>query len=94
MATNAQVQGLQQKAKEAIITLNQATAIQIAEQAASEMDAADLVDDEKAAYSGPTRRVAGAGRPIPPWESLRPARRPLPLSLAGRDPRPRRGWGL
>ncbi len=44
MATDTQVQGLQQKAKEAIISLNRATAIQIAEQAASEMSAAELLD--------------------------------------------------
>ena len=44
MATEAQEQGLQQKAKEAIITLNKAAAIQIAEQAASELGAAELVD--------------------------------------------------
>jgi trimethylamine corrinoid protein len=35
---------LQQNAKEAIITLNRTAAIQIAEQAASEMDASELVD--------------------------------------------------
>jgi hypothetical protein len=35
---------LQQKAKEAIITLNKAAAIQIAEQAASEMSASELID--------------------------------------------------
>ena len=44
MVSEAQEQGLQQKAKEAIITLNKAAAIQIAEQASSEMSAPELVD--------------------------------------------------
>jgi trimethylamine corrinoid protein len=44
MAAEVQEQGLQQKAKEAIITLNKAAAIQIAEQASSEMGASELVD--------------------------------------------------
>ena len=44
MSTAAEGQSLQEKAKEAIITLNKAAAIQIAEQAASEMDAAELID--------------------------------------------------
>lgn len=43
MVTDAQEQGLQQKAKEAIITLNKAAAIQIAEQASSKMDASKLI---------------------------------------------------
>ena len=43
MDENGQLQDLQKKAKEAIITLNQATAIQIAEQASFEMSAAELV---------------------------------------------------
>ncbi len=44
MVRQAQEQGLQQKAKTAIITLNKAAAIQIAEQASSEMSATELVD--------------------------------------------------
>ena len=44
MTTQAQEQDLQQKAKEAIVSLNRTAAIQIAEQAASEMDASELVD--------------------------------------------------
>ncbi len=44
MVRQAQEQGLQQKAKTAIITLNKAAAIQIAEQASSEMSASELVD--------------------------------------------------
>jgi trimethylamine corrinoid protein len=44
MAAEVQEQGLQQKAKEAIITLDKAAAIQIAEQASSEMGASELVD--------------------------------------------------
>jgi trimethylamine corrinoid protein len=44
MVTDAQELDLQQKAKEAIVTLNKAAAIQIAEQASSEMDAAELLD--------------------------------------------------
>ena len=44
MVFEAQEQGLQEKAKEAIITLNKAAAIQIAEQAASELSASELVD--------------------------------------------------
>ena len=44
MTTEAQEQGLQQKAKEAIITLNKAAALQIAEQASCEMSASELVD--------------------------------------------------
>jgi trimethylamine corrinoid protein len=44
MVTDAQELGLQQKAKEAIIALNRGAAIQIAEQASSEMDAAELLD--------------------------------------------------
>ena len=43
MVTDAQEQALQQKAKEAIITLNKAAAIQIAEQASSKMDASKLI---------------------------------------------------
>ncbi len=44
MSAAVQDQSLQEKAKEAIITLNKAAAIQIAEQAASEMSAAELLD--------------------------------------------------
>jgi len=44
MVTEAQEHGLQEKAKESIITLNKAAAIQIAEQASSEMSASELVD--------------------------------------------------
>ena len=43
MATKANVCGLQERAKEAIITLNKAEAFKIAEQASSEMSASDLV---------------------------------------------------
>ena len=44
MVADAQRQGLQQKAKEAIITLNRGAAIQIAEQTSSELSAAELLD--------------------------------------------------
>jgi trimethylamine corrinoid protein len=44
MATKKQENNLQVKAKEAIITLNKAAAIRIAEQAAAEMDASELID--------------------------------------------------
>ncbi len=44
MAAKTQAQGLQEKAREAIVTLNKAAAIQIAEQASSEMSASELVD--------------------------------------------------
>ncbi len=44
MSIAAQGQSLQKKAKEAIITLNKAAAIQIAEQAAAEISAAELLD--------------------------------------------------
>ncbi|MGD8304688.1 MAG: cobalamin-dependent protein [Desulfobacterales bacterium] len=44
MAAETRQQGLQEKAKEAIITLNKVAAIQIAEQAASELNASELVD--------------------------------------------------
>ncbi len=44
MSTATQGQSLQEKAKEAIISLNKAAAIQIAEQASSEMKAADIID--------------------------------------------------
>ena len=44
MVMDVKEQGLQQKAKEAILTLNKAAAIQIAEQASFELSAAELLD--------------------------------------------------